>query len=191
MKAISAHIESRQPDVRERKAFLMKREFKRQIVDLLKEHRIMTLATNRPDGWPQATMVGYASDGLILYCFIARDSQKFDNITHDSRVSIAIGKDYPLPLQIKGLSLAGEAVVVEDRGEVSHASKLLLKRYPEYKVMPPPDPAAIKLLRITPSVVSILDYSKGFGHSDLVRVSDDDLAEYVESRRHHWAGHAA
>ena len=67
----------------------------------------------------------------------------------------------------------------------------LLRRYPEYKVMPPPDPAAIKLLRVTPKVVSILDYSKGFGHSDLVRVTDADLAEYIESRRHHWAGHVA
>ena len=35
----------------------MKREFKRQIVDLLNEHRIMTIATNRDDGWPQATVV--------------------------------------------------------------------------------------------------------------------------------------
>ncbi len=28
----------------------MKREFKRQIIDLLDQHRIMTIATNRPDG---------------------------------------------------------------------------------------------------------------------------------------------
>jgi hypothetical protein len=169
----------------------MKREFKRQTIELLNEHRIMTVATNRPDGWPQATTVGYASDGLILYCFIARDGQKFANLAADPRVSIAIAKDYPLPLQIKGLSLAAEAVVVEDPGEIKHARNLLLRRYPEYKVMPPPDPAAIKLLRITPFMVSILDYSKGFGHTDLVRVTDDDLEEYVESRRHHWAGHAA
>jgi hypothetical protein len=47
------------------------------------------------------------------------------------------------------------------------------------------------MLRITPEIVSILDYAKGFGHSDLVRVTDKDLAEYVESRRHHWAGYKA
>ena len=34
----------------------MKREFKRRIVELLNEHRIMTIATNREDGWPQATV---------------------------------------------------------------------------------------------------------------------------------------
>ncbi|MEK7662654.1 MAG: pyridoxamine 5'-phosphate oxidase family protein, partial [Actinomycetota bacterium] len=49
----------------------MKREFKQQIVDLLDRHRIMTVATNRADGWPQATVVGYANDGLIIYGFVA------------------------------------------------------------------------------------------------------------------------
>lgn len=39
----------------------------RKIIELLDGHRIMTLATNRPDGWPQATTVGYVNDGLTLY----------------------------------------------------------------------------------------------------------------------------
>ena len=90
----------------------MKRAFKQQIVGLLDEHRIMTIATNRADGWPQATVVGYANDGLLIYCFVARDGQKFANIARDPRVSIAIANDYPQPLQIKGLSLAARAVVV-------------------------------------------------------------------------------
>jgi nitroimidazol reductase NimA-like FMN-containing flavoprotein (pyridoxamine 5'-phosphate oxidase superfamily) len=167
----------------------MKDAYKRQIIELLNEHRIMCVATNRPDGWPQATIVGYANDGLIIYCFVDREGQKFANLTRDPRLSIAIGKDVTQPLQIKGLSMAARAMVVQDRGEIDHAYALLLKRYPEYKIMPQPDSAAVPLLRITPEVVSILDYSKGFGHTDLVNVSDRDLAEYVESRRHRWAGH--
>jgi nitroimidazol reductase NimA-like FMN-containing flavoprotein (pyridoxamine 5'-phosphate oxidase superfamily) len=169
----------------------MKREFKRQIIELLDEHRIMTMATNRPDGWPQATVLGYANDGLIVYCFVARDGQKYANIVRDPRVSLAIANDVPQPLQIKGLSMAARAVVVEDEGEREHAGAILLRRYPEYKVMPRPDPAAVPMLRITPEIVSVLDYSKGFGHSDLVRVTESDLAEYIESRRHHWAGYRA
>lgn len=169
----------------------MKTEFKRQIVRLLDQHRVMTIATNRADGWPQATIVGYANDGLIIYCFVARDSQKFANLARDPRLSIAIGNDVRQPLQITGLSLAGRAVEVEDAGEIDHASTLLLERYPEYKVMPRPDPAAVPMLRITPEIVSVLDYSKGFGHTDLVRVTENDLAEYIESQRHHWASHPA
>jgi nitroimidazol reductase NimA-like FMN-containing flavoprotein (pyridoxamine 5'-phosphate oxidase superfamily) len=166
----------------------MKREFKCRIVELLDEHRIMTIATNREDGWSQATVVGYANDGLVIYCFIDRNGQKYANITRDPRISIAISKDYPQPLQIKGLSLAGKALVIEDRSEIDHARALLLRRYPEYKVMPTPDPAAVPTIRITPEIVSILDYSKGFGHTDLLRVAAQDLAEFVESHRHHWAG---
>lgn len=170
----------------------MRDVFKRQIIDLLNQHRIMTIATNRPDGWPQATVVGYANDGLIVYCLIARDSQKFSNIKRDPRVSLAIANDYPQPLQIKGLSVAANAVEVTDQGEREHVAEVLLKRYPEYKVMPRPDPTAVPTIRLTPEVVSVLDYSKGFGHADLVKVTDADLAEFVEARKHHWASfHAA
>jgi len=167
----------------------MKHEFKRQIIDLLDRHRIMTIATNRPDGWPQATVVGYCNDGLIIYCLIARDGQKYANLAADPHVSIAIANDYPQPLMIKGLSLAGRVVETQDKDEYARVRTLLLRRYPEYKVMPPPDPAAMRLMRITPEIVSVLDYSKGFGHTDLVRVTDADLAEFIESRRHHWASH--
>src|SRR5664279_995239 len=139
----------------------MKREFKRQIVELLNDHRIMTIATNRDDGWPQVTTVGYANDGLVIYCFISRDSQKCANIKRDPRVSLAIAKDYPQPLQIRGLSIAATAAVVTDPGEIDHAAEIRLHRYPEYRVMPRPDPAAVPTLRLTPEIVSILDYSQG------------------------------
>lgn len=170
----------------------MRMVLKRQIVELLDRHRIMTIATNRPDGWPQATVVGYCNDGLVVYCLIAKDSQKYANIVRDPRVSLAIANDYPQPLQIKGLSIAARAVETTDPGEREHVRELLLRRYPEYKIMPPPDPATVPLLRIMPEVVSVLDYSKGFGHTDLVRVSEDDLEDFIEARRHHWASfHAA
>ncbi|WP_409998178.1 pyridoxamine 5'-phosphate oxidase family protein, partial [Escherichia coli] len=35
-----------------------------KILELPDEHRILSLATLRPDGWPQATTVGYVSRGL-------------------------------------------------------------------------------------------------------------------------------
>ncbi len=170
----------------------MKHEFKRRTIALLDQHRIMTIATNRPDGWPQATVVSYVNDGLIIYCVIGRDSQKHANIARDPRVSLAIANDYPQPLQIRGLSIAARAEISTDPGEREHAQEILFKRYPEYKIMPPPDPAELPLLRITPQIVSLLDYSLGFGHTDLLQVTENDLAEFVEARRHHWASfHAA
>jgi PPOX class probable F420-dependent enzyme len=166
----------------------MKRAFRDLITRLLEEHRILTIATNRSDGWPQATVVSYCNDGLIIYFFTDRDGQKVQNISRDPRVSIAIAKDYHRPLDIKGISLAGQAVVVDDKAEVDHAYALLLARYPEYRVLPKPNRHEIAMVRVTPEVVSVVDYAKGYGHADLMRVTEDDLAEFVERRRHHWAG---
>jgi nitroimidazol reductase NimA-like FMN-containing flavoprotein (pyridoxamine 5'-phosphate oxidase superfamily) len=168
----------------------MKRTFRDLIVKLLNEHRIMTLATLRADGWPQATTVGYVNDGLVLYLFADRDGQKVRNVLHDDRVSVAIAKDYRRPLDIKGLSLAGRAIVVDDPGEVEHAHALMLVRHPEQRVLPRPKPEEVALVRVMPELVSVVNYAQGYGHSDLVQVSENDLAEFVESRRHHWAGHS-
>jgi nitroimidazol reductase NimA-like FMN-containing flavoprotein (pyridoxamine 5'-phosphate oxidase superfamily) len=157
-------------------------ELRDLILRLLDDHRLMTLATNRPDGWPQATVVGYANDGFNIYCFISRLSQKHANITRDPRVSAAIASDFSDPLAIKGLSLAGRAAPVTDRSEFDRACGIFLKRYPEYATWPKPNPAIAPMLRITPTVISVLDYSKGFGHSDLVKVDDGD----TRIQKHDW-----
>ena len=46
----------------------------------LAQHKAMTLATIRPDGFLQATMVYYANDGLVLYFATDLTSQKASNI---------------------------------------------------------------------------------------------------------------
>lgn len=159
------------------------------MLDLLDNHRLMTIATNRPDGWPQATVVGYANEGLTLYCFIARTSQKYSNILRDKRISIAIASDVPDPLQIRGLSMAAKAAEVDDVQEYDRAYGILLRRYPEYGNWPCPTPALAPMLRITPQIVSILDYSKGFGHSDLVTITANDLSA-SRSGRSDWLASA-
>lgn len=45
----------------------MDEKIRQKILTLLDQHRIMTIATLRPDGWPQATTVGYANDDPTLY----------------------------------------------------------------------------------------------------------------------------
>ncbi len=182
----------------------MKRGLKDLILRLLTERRIMTIATNRPDGWPQATMVGYVNDGFLLYCFIARNTQKHANILRDPRVSIALGADAQQPLDIKGLSMAGRACVVTDRAELDHVAELRRRRFPEYADLPPPvfrgdgvleriapkpSPAEVVLLRIAPEIISVLDYSRGFGHSDLVTFSERDLDVHLSSARHNWTNY--
>jgi hypothetical protein len=167
----------------------MKPELRDLTLRILNHHRIMTLATNRPDGWPQATVVGYVNEDLTIYCFIARVGQKYTNIIRDPRVSAAIASDFCRLDDIKGLSLGGKAVPVTQQPEYDRATDIFLKRYPEYANWPRPNPAIASLIRIVPTIVSVLDYSKGFGHSDLVKIEDDDLRP-VAAQRHRWFGRA-
>jgi hypothetical protein len=54
--------------------------------------------------------------------------------------------------------------------EVEKAMRLLMSRDPEQKSVPPPTPtpAEVRIFRLTPTVISVLHYSKGFGHTDLI-----------------------
>jgi PPOX class probable F420-dependent enzyme len=148
----------------------MNEQIRQQILALLDQHRIMTLATLRPDGWPQATTVGYANDGLTLYFLCGPDSQKAANLARDDRVSLTIDHDTPQVMEITGLSMAAHAQPVADPAEAERALRLLMAKYPQQAglPLPMPTPADVRIFRVTPTVISVLDYSKGFGHTDLV-----------------------
>jgi nitroimidazol reductase NimA-like FMN-containing flavoprotein (pyridoxamine 5'-phosphate oxidase superfamily) len=148
----------------------MKDEMKSKILALLDQHRIMTVATLRPDGWPQATTVGYVNEGLTLYFLCGLDSQKAKNLARDDRISLTIDHDTPDLMAITGLSMAARARAVEDRAEAEKVLRMLPLKYPDAPPLPMkmPSPDEVRLFRVTPTVISVLDYSKGFGHTDLV-----------------------
>jgi nitroimidazol reductase NimA-like FMN-containing flavoprotein (pyridoxamine 5'-phosphate oxidase superfamily) len=148
----------------------MDEAIRQKILSLLDQHRIMTLATLRPDGWPQATTVGYVSEGLTLYFLCGLDSQKARNLAQDDRVSLTIDHDTADLMAITGLSMAGHAQAVEDRATAEKVLGMLPLKYPDSAPlpMPMPTPDEVRLFRVTPTVISVLDYSKGFGHTDLV-----------------------
>lgn len=152
------------------------------VVSVLDSNRVMALATNRPDGYPQCTIVGYANEGLRIFTLISPDSQKRANIDRDSRVSAAIGPDVPDPMAITGVSLGGRAHLVSDVNEVRRVFELLTERYPEYAKMPMPAAGDVAMLEIRPEVVSLLDYSKGFGHADTISVPPGDWRAILKAR---------
>ena len=71
--------------------------------------------------------------------------------------------------------MAARATLVEDRAEVARIINLLLHKYPEYKAMSPDMSGMFGLMRVTPELISLLDYSKGFGHTDLLKVDEADM----------------
>jgi len=148
----------------------MDETIKTKILELLGNNRIMTVATNRPDGWPQATTVGYVNDGLTLYFLCSPQSQKATNLARDSRISLTIDHDTSDPLAISGLSMAAQAQAVTDPTEVAKVLFMLPRKYPDYAGFPMPKPEETVVFRVVPKVISVLDYTKGFGHAELVTV---------------------
>ena len=148
----------------------MNEAIRNKILALLDQHRIMTIATLRPDGWPQATTVGYVNDGLTLYFLCGLDSQKAANLARDDRVSLTIDHDTPDLMAITGLSMAAHAQAIVDPAEANMVLNMFPLKYPEQSAVPMPMPTAeeVRIFRVTPTVISVLDYAKGFGHTELV-----------------------
>ena len=145
-------------------------EMEKKILALLDQHRIMTVATLRPDGWPQATTVGYVNESLSLYFLCGLNSQKAQNLARDDRLSLTIDHDTADLMAITGLSMAARAQAVQDRGEAEKVLRMLPLKYPGAPALPMkmPGPDEVRIFRVTPTVISDLDYTKGFGHTDLV-----------------------
>jgi general stress protein 26 len=141
-----------------------------KIVAILAGANDMTIATVRPDGYPQATTVGFVNDGVKIYFGTSADSQKARNIALCDKVSLTVTLPYNRWEEIQALSMGGRAARVADAKEMARVGRLILKKFPQGADFGPNEADSIAIFSITPEVVSVLDYRKGFGHTELVTV---------------------
>lgn len=145
------------------------------ILKVLDESSEMSLATCRPDGFPQSTTVNFVHDQLILYCAVGLDSQKAHNIRANGKVSATINRTKRNWNELQGLSMGGIASLVADEAEMRLVGARLLGRFPHLRqfikgtaTLPW---SGMLFVKIVPKVISVLDYRTRFGHTDLVDVS--------------------
>lgn len=155
----------------------MKSALHDKIVTILDRCPDMTIATVRPDGAPQATVVSFVHDGLQIYFGTGREAQKAVNIEREPRVSVTVTAPYADWQHIEGVSLAGIAGEVTSAQEKALVGKLMLDRFPQLMDSLEQFQNETKLFRVRPTLVSVLDYSKGFGHTDLVAIDTDEAVE--------------
>ena len=101
----------------------MNAEQERLALEILSKSLDITVATNRADGWPQATTVSFVSDGLTLYFGTWSRSQKAANITRDGRVSVTADAPYTNWEGIRSLSMAARAEFVTDAVELARVGE--------------------------------------------------------------------
>lgn len=147
-------------------------------IRILDSHRIMAIATNRPDGWPQTTIVGYANIGLLIYFMVFRSSQKLANIERDPRVSIAVGHEPTTVNQLEAVYAGALASEVTAPDEMAEAWRLLSERHPNLATLEQPPSSDAAIMMASCKYVSVLDYDWRFGHSDafVVDVNDESVA---------------
>ena len=151
----------------------MESALKADIVSIIENGKDLTLATLREDGWPQATTVSYAGEGTAIYFGCGAQSQKARNLARDDRVSATINLDYGLWSEIRGLSIGGRAHRLTDPADMARAGAVFLKKFgPQIGQYVTDETPEMAMFQIVPAVISVLDYRKGFGHTDLVTAAE-------------------
>jgi nitroimidazol reductase NimA-like FMN-containing flavoprotein (pyridoxamine 5'-phosphate oxidase superfamily) len=148
----------------------MAEALKSQILDVLQRHHVMTLATIRPDGFPQATTVNYVHEDLTLYFATDVASQKAGNIKLNNKVSVAIASEAQDFYKLRGLSLSGLATRVVEEQEAQRLSLKLFRALPQSKRLVPSDPKDLAVFAITPVAIALIDYASGFGKTYLLEL---------------------
>ena len=148
----------------------MPNELKEQILDYLRSHNTMTLATTVGD-LPWAATVFFASEDLHLYFFSAPDSRHCQNLATNPRVAVTIQEDYQDWRKIKGIQLEGRVSLVDGVLEKTKAMAIYAAKYPEIiKLFTNPASGLfykaflkVKFYCVMPDKVFFIDNAQGFG----------------------------
>jgi uncharacterized protein len=145
-------------------------ELKQQIVDYLKSHNTMTLATCAGDA-PWAATVFFASDDLRLYFFSAPESRHCQNLAANGRVAVTVQEDYQDWRKIKGIQLEGRVEPVDGMAAKAKAMTVYAFKYPEViKLFTDPTSGVfhkaflkVKFYCVVPDKLFFIDNAQGFG----------------------------
>lgn len=151
------------------------------VLDYLRAHHVMTVATTGPEG-PAAAAVFYASEGLD-FCFLsAPDTRHSRNLRADPRVAITIQEDYADWREIRGVQLVAEGREL-DGAEEAAARALYAAKFPGIITGQPEDSgiaralAKIRWYGLRATWLRFIDNSRGFGHRE-----EWSRAEFLASR---------
>ena len=146
---------------------MLNAEQRKQVTSILDAADDLTIATNRPDGYPQATVVSFVNDGTAIYFGTWSRSQKASNIARDPRVSVTVTDPYKDWNGIRGVSIGGRARRLTDAAELEKVTSIMFRKFPQIAQFAGAMPASeMAMFCVEAEVISILDYSKGFGHTE-------------------------
>ena len=131
-----------------------------RVLDFLREHTTMTLATASPTGVPRATTLRFVNDGLTLYMWTRAQSWTAKQIEQNPLVSFTISEESV------GLQGTGEARLVLGGDEVARAVELFAEKFP---MALGASTMNISFFRIAPTDIKLVDegYAGGRGETQM------------------------
>jgi len=147
---------------------------------------MMSISTVRPDGWPQTTVVGYANQGFDIFFMIFRGSQKFANIQHDDRISIAVATEPTELSQLTAVYAGAHVREITRQNERDDAWRQLMMRNSNLAGFNIPDARDAAFMRARCKYVSVLDYTQGLGHREQIVVDEQGVSTAVDMSEDHW-----
>ena len=128
-----------------------------RVLDYLREHTTMTLATASPTGVPRATSLRYVNDGLTLYFWTRSQSWTAKQIEQNPLVSFTITEE------TSGLQGSGEARVVLSGDEIARAVELFADKFPAALGA---STMNISFFRVAPTDIKLVDESYAGGRGE-------------------------
>ena len=155
-------------------------ELKQQVLDYLRAHNTMTLATCA-DNVPWASTVFYASDDFRLYFFSTPDSRHSQNLSGNPAVAVTVQEDYHDWREIKGIQLEGKVILVDSLLEKGKAMAVYARKYPEViKLFTNPASGIfhkaflkVRFYCVIPEKLFFIDNRQGFGKRQELALEDD------------------
>lgn len=154
----------------------MTEEVRWKVLDYLRDHHVLSLATVGPDGPAAASLFYACDDALNLYFLSDPASQHCVNLEANPRVAVTVHGDQDDWREIQGAQLWGTAGQVTDPDELRHALVAYTARFPFVgEMMRSPDALspglvsrlrAARFYRITPQRVRWIDNTVGFAHKE-------------------------
>ncbi len=145
---------------------------RRQVLDYLAKHTVMTLATTGPDG-PWAAAVFYCTREFDLFFLSADHTRHAQNLASNPKVAATIQENYHDWPEIQGIQLSGMVEVLAGK-ERQVAIALYEQKYPFVKTASPAIKKGLQILNwycLSPDKLYFIDNRKGFGHRDKIDLS--------------------
>jgi uncharacterized protein YhbP (UPF0306 family) len=142
-----------------------------RIIAFLDAHHVMSLATCGPEG-PHAANVFYVRDGFALIWSSDPESRHSTDLEADAGIAATVAPDYFDLDEIRGVQISGHAHAIIGQAPRTNAQLLLEARYPYLRRLTQ-EPSTLrdaytrmKLYRLEPTRMVLIDNSRGFGHKD-------------------------